>query len=234
MARLEAEGAICADHSTVVHRFDDGWTVNRLQTMGDLRREGQLMRSCLAQYAGDTLDPKVPALVIERSAMDDSEPHGWDEASSLAGDSPEIWATYLLSSLHSLRDETGLPHATWWQRDQLCAFEILGYRNSKLRPAYRQRIDAWMQASNVVPLPVEMMREHMLSPATAPLLGLLQSEPELGERIRALELIMIFQTDMNARVRGADDPEADDLLRALDELVRTRTAEIMETAGAAA
>lgn len=44
----EAEERFGADESIVVHTFDNGWTINRLENLNDIWREGFLMRNCLA------------------------------------------------------------------------------------------------------------------------------------------------------------------------------------------
>jgi hypothetical protein len=50
--RLAEERGLPEDGSEVVHRFPDGWTIRRLNTMGDQRREGVIMNHCW-----DTEDP---------------------------------------------------------------------------------------------------------------------------------------------------------------------------------
>jgi|SRR5579884_1818576 len=43
----ELEHRLGADQAEIVHRFDDGWTIRRVDRIEDQRREGELMRSCL-------------------------------------------------------------------------------------------------------------------------------------------------------------------------------------------
>jgi len=46
--RREADRRFGPDHSEVVHRFDDGWSVWQPTRVSDLRREGLMQRCCLA------------------------------------------------------------------------------------------------------------------------------------------------------------------------------------------
>lgn len=147
--KAETAGIIVGDQSEVLHTFDDGWTIARLATVGDVRREGVLMRSCLAKYAGDTLheDPKKLGEFTPGERADDEpfEKVHW----RLMMDT-DLSGRHVGCILVSLRDPANLPHATWWQDergDYVCG--VAGFRNDKLSPAYAARVDAWIEQAKI-------------------------------------------------------------------------------------
>lgn len=59
-AMQAAERRLGPDQSTVLHTFEDGWSIRRPSTVSDVRREGVLMRHCLAEPpAPDSDDPPL-------------------------------------------------------------------------------------------------------------------------------------------------------------------------------
>lgn len=140
MHEASAVGDAPADRAQSVYEFDDGWQVVRLVTAGDVRREGLLMRSCLARYAGDTL-PETPGSPLQlgpRAHTDEVRPLSADDLEAL-----EMPPRYLSLALYSLRDPMGLPHLTWWAQEGCYSIGVLGYRNCEPPAPYRQRFEVW-------------------------------------------------------------------------------------------
>src|SRR4051812_30233503 len=54
--QIKMWGGPYTDRSKAVHKFDDGWTIKRLNTFGDLRYEGNMMGNCIAGVAEDACD----------------------------------------------------------------------------------------------------------------------------------------------------------------------------------
>jgi hypothetical protein len=145
-AAAEQDGKIRSDTSEIVHSFDDGWTVNRLATCGDVRREGFLMNSCVPKYVGDVLISRAkPARYQpgERGDEDTVEPVGFDllRTTDLSG------ANYG-QRLHSLRDPMNLPHLTFWA-SKAGAWDIFGHKNAKPKVKYLKRLGQWAEAANI-------------------------------------------------------------------------------------
>lgn len=144
--RAEAEGVIREDTSEAVHAFADDWTIVRLTTCGDVRREGFLMSSCVPKYVGDKL-------------ISDSKPARYqpgtrgDEDRAEPVDVPLIHSTDLSGcnfgqSLHSLRDPMGLPHLTFWA-NETGAWDIFGHKNGKPKAKYLRRLGEWADSAEI-------------------------------------------------------------------------------------
>lgn len=146
LRRIEIdEGAarIPLDTSEVVHRFDDGWTVRRLVCTGDLRREGWLMHSCLAQYAGDVLDTRRKG-GVKVMLGHDRHRFDWSSREHTAFTGAGLrWPELALCNLYSLRDTDNLPHATWWTRMGVYSHSVLGSHNDQVKASYGARIEEW-------------------------------------------------------------------------------------------
>jgi hypothetical protein len=143
---FEQAGQLPADRSTVVHEYGDGWHVVRLDTAGDLRREGLLMRNCLAQYAGDMLVSEQRDMIVLGPLMD-CDPAPVVGCADL--DVVPLRGRHVHAKFYSLRDEAGLPHLTWWAREKSHACSALGYRNAPPKAAYRKRLEQWAEASEI-------------------------------------------------------------------------------------
>lgn len=153
MAQAQEQGKLAHDRSIVVHTFEDGWTIRRLSTCSDVRREGVLMRSCLPKYVGDEQVSDKP-LRYEPSV------HRDEKAIVDATGAPAAWREQIKAdldldhcglSLYSLRDETNLPHATFWSRPGHHTVGVFGYRNGykaggkqiDVKPHYLARVREW-------------------------------------------------------------------------------------------
>ncbi len=137
MRKAEAQGMICTGHTEVVHSFADGWTIVRLTTVGDVQREGCLMRNCLRNMFEDaSLDRSTP---IEEMADALNRPN--------------------VPLLHSLRDEQNLPHLTWYMNSEL-VWEVGGYRNGKIKQKYVDRLNEGLAAMGM-PEAVVQPRFHI-------------------------------------------------------------------------
>jgi hypothetical protein len=144
ITEAESNGWICADRSEIVHTFADGWTVRRLACAGDLRREGWIMRSCLAQYCGDELDDEPGRIKTCNGPGDapfDWSAREWDEFDDLGG---KHWGM-CLSNLYSLRDEHNMPRATWWTRLGSYSHNLLGSHNEPVKKGYEKRVREWIK-----------------------------------------------------------------------------------------
>jgi hypothetical protein len=146
MQRAEADGTICPCTAQTVHLFDDGWRIVRLETVGDFRREGWLMRSCCASYVGDKLIPD--STFRYRNGDADSA----DAAPQITHDSCYEMGLDVHHSgmaLYSLRDQANLPHLTVWAEPGWGVIDEGGYRNpDTIRQTYRRRLDAWIRATD--------------------------------------------------------------------------------------
>lgn len=143
---FEDAGELAPERAQTVHSFDDGWRVVRLATAGDIRREGLLMRNCLAQYAGDELvSERRGEIALGPLADEDPAPAivvGSHGAMNLRGRHTD-------ASLYSLRDSANLPHLTWWAKEGSHACGALGYRNSRPKDGYRERLKQWSEAAGI-------------------------------------------------------------------------------------
>jgi hypothetical protein len=133
-------GEIAPDRSEVVHSFDDGWTINHLATAGDVRREGLLMRSCLAKYAGDELGEERGSITRCERADDDPMRRMAPEDMDIL----DLGGIHVGCQLMSLRDPMNLPHLTFWHRPGMYACSVLGSHNGKPRASYAARVDQWL------------------------------------------------------------------------------------------
>jgi hypothetical protein len=143
---FEKAGKIAPDRSETVHEFSDGWRVVRLSTAGDLRREGLLMRNCVAMYAGDTIitEPRGEVILGPLSDCDPAPKVGPDDL-----DVVPLKGRHVHASLYSLRDEANLPHLTWWARDKSHACGALGYHNAAPKQHYLTRFEQWAEAAEI-------------------------------------------------------------------------------------
>jgi hypothetical protein len=103
------------------------------------------MRSCAAKYVGDTLDDERMWIVTERSNTPDDAPAiVLDRQAHNAIFSGCMPGCAIGMSLHSLRDERGLPHLTFFALEGWGAWAVDGYRNaSPVKLSYRQRLEKW-------------------------------------------------------------------------------------------
>lgn len=54
LKQINTSGGKYRDKSSIAHRFEDGWSIKRLNTYGDLRYEGNMMGNCIAGVAENT------------------------------------------------------------------------------------------------------------------------------------------------------------------------------------
>lgn len=121
----EDGGVIAPDRSQIIHVFDDGWTIRRLELASDIWREGVLMRNCLRlHYRRATEAGAQDQLALRK-------------VSSLICN-PDI------SYLHSLRDENNLPRLTIYVRERM--WGAGSYRNGRICDEYVDRMNEWMSA----------------------------------------------------------------------------------------
>jgi hypothetical protein len=159
----EASGSVRADASEIVHTFADGWTIRRLVTCSDVRREAHLMRHCVSRFAAEA-HVRHPLLGVsfEREADEAPAPR-IDMDHMLARMMP---GRYFGQHLYSLRDEQNLPHVTLWARigDELMrghACDVHGYRNAAPKASYAAKVGEWA-AQVHVHMPVGDDDEHLL------------------------------------------------------------------------
>lgn len=140
------------DQSETVHQYPDGWSIRKLQTKGDLNREGQLMGNCWAadryhdQDYGEENEPFHP----EWDNLDTifpPEEYNEDEF----GEGVTIdhlkdyynWSEPLRAGNfyphYSLRDPDNLPHVSIGGPDA----ETFGKHNAEPKDEYLRRIHQW-------------------------------------------------------------------------------------------
>lgn len=157
---FEQAGQLPDDRAAIVHEYGDGWHVVRLETVGDLRRDGLLMRNCLAQYAGDELVSDKRGEIVLGPLMD-HEPVPAVACGDL--DVVPLRGRHVHARIYSLRDEAGLPHLTWWAKKGSHACSALGYRNAQPKDAYSRRLEQWAEAAEIKTFPTESSYElHLL------------------------------------------------------------------------
>lgn len=135
------------DRSQIVAHLPGGWSIKRLATAGDLRREGLIMRHCLAKYAGDELIDEMPGAAL-KSLMPDDAPAPVVDIDLMR--EQELRGRHLDLELYSLRDHTNLPHATVWALPGAHACDAKGFRNSDLKAAYHERLRKWLAQTGTV------------------------------------------------------------------------------------
>jgi hypothetical protein len=160
MQRLEEAGEIAPDQSILLHEFADGWQIRQLQTVGDYRREGRLMRSCCAKYIGDQV---IPGSTWQYQAGEKADDEIAPEVT--AGQAPivempgDITGWHAGMRLTSLRDSDGLPHLTFWAEPGWGVTDWGGYRNCKNPKAeYIARLREWIELSGSFEVTVRTMR----------------------------------------------------------------------------
>jgi hypothetical protein len=109
------------DTSTTIHTWADGWTIRRLTTAEDMRREGRLVHTCLA------------------TAVDEPFDLGPDNDLILGPDHKLV-----NSHLHSLRDPDNYPRATFFYcpTDRTIG-ELVGHSDQPIQPTYHERLREW-------------------------------------------------------------------------------------------
>jgi hypothetical protein len=148
----EAAGLIQPDQSMLMHELPDGWSVVQLATAGDVRREAHLMRNCCAKYVGDKLDAQRMWVTVERSnAADDAPAPALERGAERTLHDFTIPGCAIGMTLHSLRDELGLPHLTFFATQGYGAWAIDGYRNSSpVKLAYRELLERWATETQTI------------------------------------------------------------------------------------
>jgi hypothetical protein len=141
MREDEAAGLVAPDRSVTVWTDRGGWSVVRLTTAGDVRREAYLMRNCLAKYVSDTLDGDRMWVMTERSPMADEAPMELLADVERRRHSLPDAARYM--RLHSLRDDLGVPRLTFWAQPGVGAMELYGTHNCEMPDAHRKVIERW-------------------------------------------------------------------------------------------
>jgi hypothetical protein len=107
------------------HQFPNGYSVQRHDTIGDIRRVGEMTRNCW-QAIGS------------QGNQGDLAAHGFDQ--KLKSMSPSYQDDY-----HALHDEHGIPRAVWLTNENGVAQQITGQRNRPVNPEYTPMIQEWAQ-----------------------------------------------------------------------------------------
>lgn len=141
------------DNTTTRHQFENGFSVHRLNTVGDYLFEGNLNRNCLRQYAQFAINegrvPEDMSHPFELShfpyvmgATDTDNPN-----KMIVNDRPWRYS----GPFYSLRDENGISKATFFHpMDQnrepimTIAHDVFGINNSALHERYRLPMYRWM------------------------------------------------------------------------------------------
>jgi hypothetical protein len=126
--QAEREGKIAPDCCEIVARLGDGWTLRRMTTAGDFRREGYLMHNCSGMY----VPPFVP-----------------DHASFTVADRIDLTSDQRTLELVSLRDADNLPHATAWLMPGHHLMACLGRGDKPLTGAKEKLLTAWCEREDV-------------------------------------------------------------------------------------
>ncbi len=235
----QSAGLLAADTAKIVHTFEDGWTIRQLMTFGDLRREGWIMRSCLAKYAGDTPSVDHPGQVITKSDRADDELCSFDLRSADDFAERDLDLSCALSNLYSLRDPNGLPHATWWSRISMYSCDLFGHKNAeKLKADYEAKVTEWMKQAGAHVMHKSLIESLNRSPLTRRTRAAVASAHEAGahhrsiawleKQARILEMLIVVRCDLWARIGRGEDPEAEDLWRRFHEMVMVQLDEIEE------
>jgi DNA invertase Pin-like site-specific DNA recombinase len=157
------------DTSDIIHTFDDGWTIRRLNTVGDAHREGELMSNCINPYnehclwskdAEERMAEQNPELKEELEQLEEDygqrffwEKNYWefpwhdyfDESLDNVRDSNDKYPIY------SLRNPDNIPHATYDPQSSGADSAILGRHNYLPKPEYRKYWDEWFAKNNKQP-----------------------------------------------------------------------------------
>jgi len=134
------------DTSDIVHTFDDGWTIRKLNTIGDAHREGTLMSNCMTPE-GEWPPPycDVAASIDPNFSIERHHDFPWEDYfdKEIRRDDKAIY---------SLRDPENLPHATY-DSGGATGFDspILGRHNDLPKPEYRKYWDKWFAAKGKQP-----------------------------------------------------------------------------------
>jgi hypothetical protein len=152
--QLRLVATLPTDHSLVVHRFPDGWTVRRLLTRGDEHREGELMRHCWSHI--DKADPEGAGHPDHFQSMcfrPDGIPTDLDVYFAAALASENEYEDR--SDCYSLRDPDNLPRVSFyleprrrfragqWTELGLKVANVRGHGNTAPRRSYSEQIRRW-------------------------------------------------------------------------------------------
>jgi 2'-5' RNA ligase/Zn finger protein HypA/HybF involved in hydrogenase expression len=141
------------DMSVPVHDFGNGWTIREPQTLGDLRREGELMGNCFRpechEGIAETINPEYQPYA--KFVTMGGQPMKFGERTERASGQP-----VLVGNLHeipwnapirekgryfSLRDPDNLPHVSIDHTDDYNG--VLGKHNVEPKPEHREMVDDW-------------------------------------------------------------------------------------------
>lgn len=134
------------DTSDIVHTFDDGWTIRKLNTIGDAHREGTLMSNCMTPE-GEWPPPycDVAARMDPNFSIERHRDFPWEDHfdKEIRKDDKAIY---------SLRNPENLPHATY-DSGGATGFDspILGRHNDLPKPEYRKYWDEWFATNKKQP-----------------------------------------------------------------------------------
>lgn len=124
---LERAAQLPEDTSEIVHTFDDGWTVRKLNTAGDMHREGELMGNCLSC---NSLEGPYRSWYWNLPNGPNEDPEFWKE---------EFKNPNPAGLFYSLRDPDNLPHVTiGGMYDNI---DILGKHNSEVKDRYKKYLN---------------------------------------------------------------------------------------------
>jgi hypothetical protein len=135
---LQMAQGLPEDQSDVVHQYPDGWSVRKLNTYGDMHREGTLMSNCFtpAGEAGGNhiwdLHPTHGNEFPIDQVQDDALAHPLPGPDKMA-------------PLYSLRDEYNLPHVSIDPNEDTMRMTF-GRHNSIPRPEHLDRLRQWDKA----------------------------------------------------------------------------------------
>lgn len=146
------------DHTTVMHRFNNGSAIHRLNTVGDHIFEGELNRNCLRQYARHAIAlGRVPnnmdfpyelshfPYTIGQTDTDDPN----EMQVNIEGD---YYPWRYTGPFFSYRDENGISKATWFhpidretgEMNPLVAHDVYGINNSELHDHHKTKVYEYM------------------------------------------------------------------------------------------
>lgn len=150
---LKLQETYGADGSEPVHRFDNGWTVNRLTNYRDAVLEGESMGNCFSPY---TMEPESHHVIWQehpQGVWHNPYEEEWRTSDQVTDDdryygnwgyagvpSPEnLNFDYPIDHMYSLRDPDGVPHLS--SDDQV----ILGRHNIEFEEANPEYQKMWME-----------------------------------------------------------------------------------------
>lgn len=150
---LQALGHLAHDTSQILYTFADGWTIRRMISCGDVRRESVLMANCIARFANDTLDGERVHKLIEYvpSSLPHHAPLPFRPDGRLEPSPPRASDPAHLPLERcpcSLRDEMNLPRATFFWDGRVGSYPeyIFGPHNHQPSSRIKQRMHMWAEA----------------------------------------------------------------------------------------